>query len=96
MHPAFQVVNFMEDFMGSNTKQTSLKVASLAGSKLQSDSSSAIQRSLAGSALRQAGTPAQTGAKMEGKASGALTNSRSADATKTLAASLVSQSNRKR
>jgi len=82
--------------MGTNTKQTSPRVASIAGKTLQSDSASALQRSLAGSALRQAGTPAQTGARTESKASGALDNSRSAATTKTLAGSVVSQSNRKR
>lgn len=82
--------------MGTNTKQTSPRVASIAGKTLQSDSASALQRSLAGSALRQAGTPAQTGAKTESKASGALDNSRSAATTRTLAGSVVSQSNRKR
>lgn len=82
--------------MGSNTKQTSSQVASLAGKTLQSGSSSGIERSLAGSALRQAGTAAQTCAKMEGRASGALDNARSSATTKTLAGSVVSQSNRKR
>jgi hypothetical protein len=82
--------------MGSNTKQTSSRVASLAGKTLQSGSASALQRSLAGSALRQAGTPAQTGARTEGKASGALENARSSSTTRTLAGSVVSQSNHKR
>lgn len=82
--------------MGSNTKQTSSRVASLAGKTLQSGSASALQRSLAGSALRQAGTPAQTGARTEGKASGALDNARSSSTTRTLAGSVVSQSNHKR
>lgn len=82
--------------MASNTKQTSSKVASLAGKTLQSSGASDVQRSLAGSALRQAGTSAQTGAKMEAKAAGALDSSRSAATTKTLAGSVVSQSNRKR
>ncbi|KAB2904046.1 MAG: hypothetical protein F9K35_02715 [Burkholderiaceae bacterium] len=82
--------------MGSNTKQTSSQVASLAGKTLQSTGASAVQRALAGSALRQSGTAAQTGAKMEAKASGALDNPRSSSTTKTLAGSVVSQSNRKR
>ncbi len=82
--------------MAVNTKQTSSRVASIAGSTLQSDSASAVQRSLAGSALRQAGTPAQTGARIESRASSALDNSRSAATTRTLAGSVVSQSNRKR
>lgn len=82
--------------MSKNTKQTSPQVASLAGKTLQSGAASALQRSLAGSALRQAGTVAQTGAKTEAKAGVALDNSRSAATTKTLAGSVVSQSNRKR
>jgi hypothetical protein len=82
--------------MTKNTKQTSPKVASLAGKALQSGTGSALQRSLAGSALRQAGTPAQTGAKTESKAASALDNARSSATTKTLAGSVVSQSNRKR
>lgn len=82
--------------MGSNTKQTSSGVASLAGKTLQSGSASGLQRSLAGSALRQSGSTAQTGAKLEGRASAALDNSRSSATTKTLAGSVVSQSNRGR
>lgn len=82
--------------MSKNTKQTSPRVASLAGKTLQSDSASALQRSLAGSALRQAGSAAQTGAKTEAKAGGALDNARSSTTTRTLAATVVAQSNRKR
>ena len=82
--------------MGSNTKQTSSQVASLAGKTLRNRGVSTVQRSLAGSALRQFGTPAQTGAKMEAKASGALDNPRSSTTTKKLAGSVVSQSARKR
>jgi len=79
-----------------NTKQTSPKVASTAGKTLSSTGSSAVQKSLAGSALRQAGSTAQTGAKTEGAASRALGNPRSALVTKTLAGSVIAQSNRKR
>lgn len=82
--------------MSKNTKQTSPRVASIAGKTLQSPGSSAIQRSIAGSPLRQAGTTAQTGAKVEGAASRALDNPRSSKVTRTLAGSVVSQSNRKR
>lgn len=82
--------------MTSNTKKTSPGVASLAGKTLRDESASAIQRKMAASALRQAGAPAQTGAKTEGSASGALDNPRSAAITKRLAASVVAQSNRKR
>lgn len=53
-------------------------------------------QSLAGSALRQAGGHAQTGAGIEARASRALDNPRSAAVTKTLAGTVVSQSNKKR
>jgi hypothetical protein len=82
--------------MTSNSKQTSQRVATVAGKTLQSDSASAIQKSLAGSALRQAGTSAQTGSKTEDKASRALDNPKSSNTTRTLAGSVVSQSNRRR
>jgi hypothetical protein len=82
--------------MGANTKQTSQRVASIASQTLRSPGSSAVQKSLAGSALRQAGTSAQTGTKVEGTASRALDNPRSSRTTQTLAGSVVSQSNRKR
>ena len=82
--------------MTVNKKQTSPKVASTAGTTLRSPASSAVQRTIAGSALRQAGTPAQTGKKVEGTASRALDNPNSAKVTRTLAGSVVSQSNRNR
>jgi hypothetical protein len=82
--------------MSKNTKQSSPRVASVAGKTLGSSSSSTIQKALAGSALRQAGRPAQTGAKTEDKASRALDNPKSATVTKTLAGSVVSQSNPRR
>jgi hypothetical protein len=82
--------------MAKNTNQTSTRVATVAGKTLGSTSASAIQKSLAGSALRQAGTSAQTGARTEDKASRALDRSKSASVTKTLAGSVMSQSNRKR
>lgn len=82
--------------MTKNSKQTSPRVATVAGKALGSGSSSAIQKTLAGSALRQAGTPAQTGAKTENKASRALDSGKSSSVTKTLAASVVAQSNKKR
>jgi len=82
--------------MAVNPKQTSQRVASTAGKTLGSSSASNLQRSLAGSALRQAGNSAQTSSGMEQKASRALEGSRSSPLTKTLAGSVVSQSNRKR
>lgn len=82
--------------MASNSKHTSSRIASVAGKTLQSDSSSAVQKSLAGSALRQAGNSAQTGAKTEDKASRALDNPKSSPLTRSLAGSVVSQSNKRR
>lgn len=82
--------------MGTNKKQTSSHVATIAGKTLGSSSASSLQKSLAGSALRQAGTKAQTGAKIETKASHALDSAKSSSVTKTLAGSVVSQSNRTR
>ncbi|WP_038929515.1 hypothetical protein, partial [Yersinia pestis] len=58
--------------------------------------SSAIQRSLAGSALSQRGTPNQTSGEMEHKASAALDNPRSSALTKQLAASVLAQANKDR
>ena len=82
--------------MSRNTKATSPQVGTLAGRTLSDPNASAVQRSLAGSALAQRGTGKQTSAAVEQAASRALSGSRSADTTKTLAGSVVSQSNRKR
>ena len=75
--------------MVANTKhkQSSKDVSHLAAETLNNPNASAIQKSLAGSVLSQAGTKNQTGA---------LKNPRSSDITKTLAGSVVSQSNKKR
>ncbi|HDX7866450.1 TPA: hypothetical protein RPP15_003787 [Escherichia coli] len=82
--------------MANNDKQSSQDVAHLAAETLNNPNASAIQKSLAGSVLSQAGTKNQTGANMEAKASAALKNPRSSEVTKTLAGSVVSQSNKKR
>lgn len=74
------------------TKSTGSKVASTAGRTLGSAGASQIQKSLAGSALAQAGTSKVTSKTMETKASAALQNNRSSADTKALAGSLVSQS----
>lgn len=74
------------------SKETGKKAASLAGKTLGSTTASAIQKSLAGSALAQAGTNKTTSKSMETKASAALKSGQSAAATKSLAGSLVSQS----
>ncbi|MBZ2210076.1 hypothetical protein I4X03_022665 [Massilia sp. R798] len=73
-------------------KSTGGKVASSAGRTLGSPNASALQKSLAGSALAQAGTNKTTGKAMEAKASAALQSGSSAANTKALAGSLVSQS----
>ena len=78
------------------SKGTGGKISSAAGRILGNSSASALQRSLAGSALAQAGTQKVTGKDMEAKASAALKNPNSATTTKSLAGSLVSQSEKKR
>lgn len=79
-----------------NSKRSSQGLAKQAARTLNDPNASALQRSLAGSVLRQSSTNAQTGASMEEKASRALDNPRSATLTKALAGSVVSQSNKKR
>lgn len=82
--------------MGSNKKQTSSGVASKAAEILRDPNASATARSLAGSALAQAGTSKQTGAQMEDKASRVLSSSKYSAGTKELAGSVLSQSNKQR
>lgn len=82
--------------MAINRKATSAGVATLAANTVFSKGASHVQRQLAGSALSQSGTNRQTGARMEAIASKALSNPRSAETTKTLAASVLAQSNKKR
>ncbi|VVO40500.1 hypothetical protein [Pseudomonas fluorescens] len=82
--------------MPKNTKQTSTSVASLASQVLRNDSSSAIQKELAGSAMAQASTGKQTGADMETRASHVLDSNKYNATTKSLAASVLAQSNKER
>ncbi|GJI93622.1 hypothetical protein RugamoR57_03400 [Duganella caerulea] len=77
-------------------KSTGGKVASTAGRTLGNANASALQRSLAGSALAQAGTAKVTGKAMEAKASAALKNANASAVTKQLAGSVTSQSIKKR
>ena len=86
----------METILSKNVKQTQARTATLAGNTLKSGSASAVQRSLAGSALAQAGTGKQTGKQMETVASRALDSQKSNPTTRTLAGSVVAQSNKKR
>lgn len=78
-----------------NSKKTSSSVASQASRALRS-STSEIQRQLAGSALSQAKSGHQTGKKMEGVASAALNSPKYSSTTKTLAGSVLSQSDKNR
>lgn len=78
------------------SKVTGGKISSAAGRILGNSGTSALQRSLAGSALAQSGTQKVTGKDMEAKASAALKNPNSAAPTKALAGSLVSQSEKQR
>ncbi|MET3125479.1 hypothetical protein ABID42_000567 [Arcicella rosea] len=82
--------------MAKNTKSTSSSIASKASEILTNPNSSAIAKSLAGSALSQANTGNQTGAKMESTASKVLQSEKYSEITKELAASVLSQSNKDR
>ena len=78
-----------------NPKQTSPRVASTAGKTLGNSRASDLERSLAGSAKRQAASSAQTcryGTEGLARTGG----SRSSPLAKTLVGRVVSQSNRKR
>jgi glycosyltransferase A (GT-A) superfamily protein (DUF2064 family) len=72
-------------------KATGGKIASTAGRTLGNPGASKIQRSLAGSALAQAGTAKVTSKAMETKASAALQSQTSSATTKALAGSVVAQ-----
>ena len=79
-----------------NTKRSSSKLASDAAKILNDKNSSKIQRSLAGGVLSQRDPGKQTGAVMEDKPSRVLQSEKYSDTTKSLAASLLSQSNKNR
>lgn len=82
--------------MAKNTKQTSSKIASKAGSVLGNPKASATAKSLAASALAQTKTGKQTGAAMEDKASKVLQSPKYNKDTKSLAGTVLSQSNKPR
>lgn len=79
-----------------NNKRSSSKLASDAAKILNDKNASKIQRSLAGGVLSQRDPSKQTGAAMEDKASRVLQSEKYSDTTKSLDASLLSQSNKKR
>ncbi|QKJ08174.1 hypothetical protein [Yersinia bercovieri] len=80
----------------TNTKKTSAAVASQAAKILKDPNASAIEKSLAGSALSQTSTSNQTGAHMEDIASQVLASPEYSEKTKTLAGSVLAQANKKR
>lgn len=75
-----------------STKKTSKSVATLAAETLQDKSASQIAKQLAGSALSQYSTSNQTGSQLEEVASSVLKSPKYSEKTKTLAASVLSQS----
>jgi hypothetical protein len=79
-----------------NNKKTSKPIASLASEILRDPNSSAIQKTLAGSALSQVNKGNQTGSEMESIASKVLDSNKYNDQTKSLAGSILSQSDKKR
>ena len=79
-----------------NKKETSNKIASLAAKTLKDANASKIAKELSGSALSQAIRKNQTGSEMEDKASMAMQSKKYNAETKPLAASVLSQSNKKR
>jgi len=79
-----------------NNKKTSKPIASLASEILRDPNSSAIQKTLAGSALSQVNKGNQTGSEMESIASKVLGSTKYSEETKSLAGSIVSQSDKKR
>ena len=83
-----------------NSKKTSSSVASQASRALRSSSTSKIQRQrkelAVKSALSQAKSGHQTEKKMEGVASAALNSPKYSSTTKTLAGSVLSQSDKNR
>jgi hypothetical protein len=82
--------------MTNNAKQTSKKVAHLAGKTLHDPKASATAKSLAASALAQSHSAKQTSGNMEHKASEVLHSNKYSQETKTLAASVLAQSSKDR
>jgi len=76
-------------------KQTSSSLASAAAKIMGDNSSSKIQHQLAGSALAQKGNSKETSERMEAVASKVIKSDKYNAATKSLAASVMSQSTKK-
>jgi hypothetical protein len=92
----FDIQQKLRFYIMTNKKQTGKNVASNAGKILSSDSSSAIQKKFAASALSQTKSKNQTSSVMEAEVSAILKSKKYSKATKQLAASLLSQSNKAR
>ncbi|BDY67526.1 hypothetical protein MUTS8_08870 [Escherichia coli] len=80
------------DSMAKNPKQTSSKIASVAGQTLNDPNASKVQKRLAASALSQRAASSHTSDVMETVAAKALDNPRSSEKTKQLAATVLAQS----
>ncbi|WP_071843322.1 hypothetical protein ACP3PD_17640 [Enterobacter ludwigii] len=78
--------------MAKNPKQTSSKIASVAGQTLNDPNASKLQKRLAASALAQRAPSSHTSETMETVAAKALDNPRSSEKTKQLAATVLAQS----
>ncbi|PIN66191.1 hypothetical protein CKQ90_01565 [Klebsiella pneumoniae] len=82
--------------MVANSKQSSKDVSHLAAETLNNPKRLGDSEKFSRFCTVPSRDKNQTGADMEAKASAALKNPRSSDITKTLAGSVVSQSNKKR
>ena len=82
--------------MWANKKKTSKWLATIAAKTLKNNNSSKIQKTLAWWVLSQASSTNQTWKEMEKIASNVLKSDKYNDKTKSFAASLLSQSNKKR
>jgi hypothetical protein len=80
----------------AGNKKTSPRVASKAAKIINDPNASVIQKRLAGSALSQSRTRKQTGKEMETLASNVLSSGKYNKDTKTLAGTVLTQSNKKR
>jgi hypothetical protein len=79
----------------SKNEKTSPTIASKASGVLSNPGSSKAAKTVAASALSQAGTSKQTSAKVASKAAQALDDGRSSKTTKAIAGSVLTQKTRK-
>lgn len=86
----------MEFYMSGNSRKTSKSLGSQASKTLRDPNSSAVAKSLAGSALSQINSAKQTSSKMEDRAAIVLNSKKFSDETKSLAGSVLSQSVKER